>query len=324
MILVTGATGLLGSHLVTALVQQGKSVRALYRSAIPTIKGGDLVEWMQADILDVIALEAAMLGIEQVYHCAAIVSFNSKNRDAVHHTNIEGTANIVNAALDAGIQKLVFVSSVAALGRIREGSLINETMNWSDETSNSEYGKSKYLAELEVWRGIGEGLDAVIVNPVIILGPGNWNKGSSGIFKSAYNEFPWYTHGSSGFVDVLDVVSVMMQLMDSTITAQRFIVSAENTGYRNIFTMIANGFGKRPPNRKVSPWMAEIVWRLEGVKALFTRKEPLLTKETTRTARAIVNYDNSKLLKALPNFKYRPLNDSIQRICSELKSVYTP
>lgn len=320
MILVTGATGLVGSHLVSALVREGKSVRAIYRTSIPVIIGGDQVDWVQADILDVVSLETAMIGIDQVYHCAAIVSFSAKNKDSIHQTNIDGTANVVNAALVGNIQKMVFVSSVAALGRIREGSLINENMNWSKETSNSEYGKSKYLAEVEVWRGIGEGLNAVIVNPVIILGPGNWNKGSTGIFKSAYNEFPWYTQGSSGFVDVWDVVKSMIQLMDSPINAQRFIVCADNTSYRNVFSMIANAFGKKPPHRKVSPLMAEIVWRLESIKALFTGKEPLLTKETSRTARAVVNFDNSKLLKAIPTFKYSNLNDSIQRICAELKN----
>ncbi len=320
MILVTGATGLVGSHLVSALVREGKSVRAIYRTSIPVIIGGDQVDWVQADILDVVSLETAMIGIDQVYHCAAIVSFSAKNKDSIHQTNIDGTANVVNAALVGNIQKMVFVSSVAALGRIREGSLINENMNWSKETSNSEYGKSKYLAEVEVWRGIGEGLNAIIVNPVIILGPGNWNKGSTGIFKSAYNEFPWYTQGSSGFVDVWDVVKSMIQLMDSPINAQRFIVCADNTSYRNVFSMIANAFGKKPPHRKVSPLMAEIVWRLESIKALFTGKEPLLTKETSRTARAVVNFDNSKLLKAIPTFKYSNLNDSIQRICAELKN----
>lgn len=320
MILVTGATGLVGSHLVSALVREGKSVRAIYRTSIPVIIGGDQVDWVQADILDVVSLETAMIGIDQVYHCAAIVSFSAKNKASIHQTNIDGTANVVNAALVGNIQKMVFVSSVAALGRIREGSLINENMNWSKETSNSEYGKSKYLAEVEVWRGIGEGLNAIIVNPVIILGPGNWNKGSTGIFKSAYNEFPWYTQGSSGFVDVWDVVKSMIQLMDSPINAQRFIVCADNTSYRNVFSMIANAFGKKPPHRKVSPLMAEIVWRLESIKALFTGKEPLLTKETSRTARAVVNFDNSKLLKAIPTFKYSNLNDSIQRICAELKN----
>ena len=190
MILVTGATGLVGSHLIKALVAQGRTVRALYRSEIPATPEASAIEWFKADILDIVALEEAMVGVQQVYHCAAIVSFTAKNKSALQHTNIEGTANIVNACLNAGVEKLLFVSSVAALGRIREDQAINETMNWSEETSNSEYGKSKYLAEIEVWRGMGEGLNVVVVNPVIILGPSDWKKGSTAIFKSAYDEFP--------------------------------------------------------------------------------------------------------------------------------------
>lgn len=322
MILVTGATGLVGSHLIKALVAQGKSVRALYRSEIPSIPEASAIDWFKADILDIVALEEAMFGVQQVYHCAAIVSFTAKNKKALHHTNIEGTANIVNACLNAGVKKLLFVSSVAALGRIREDQAINETMNWSEETSNSEYGKSKYLAEIEVWRGMGEGLNVVVVNPVIILGASDWSKGSTAIFKSAYDEFPWYTEGSSGFVDVLDVVDAMILLMDSNISDQRFILSGANLPYRDIFTMIANAFEKKPPHKKVTALLAEIVWRLEGIKGSITGKSPLLTKETSRTARAAVAFDNSKLLKALPEFHYRPMQDSIERICSELIKIY--
>ncbi len=323
MILVTGATGLVGSHLIKALVAQGKSVRALYRTEIPVIPEASNIEWFKADILDIVALEEAMVGIQQVYHCAAIVSFTAKNKKALHHTNIEGTANIVNACLNAGIEKLLFVSSVAALGRIREDQTINETMNWSEETSNSEYGKSKYLAEMEVWRGMGEGLNVVVVNPVIILGAGDWTKGSSAIFKSAYDEFPWYTEGASGFVDVLDVVDAMVLLMDSNISEQRFILSGANLPYRTIFTMIAQSFHKKPPHKKVTALLAEIVWRLEGIKGKITGKSPLLTKETSRTARATVSFDNTKLLKALPEFHYRPMEESINRICAELKKQFT-
>lgn len=322
MILVTGATGLVGSHLIKALVAQGKSVRALYRSEIPSIPEASTIDWFKADILDIVALEEAMFGVQQVYHCAAIVSFTAKNKKTLQHTNIEGTANIVNACLNAGVEKLLFVSSVAALGRIREDEAINETMNWSEETSNSEYGKSKYLAEIEVWRGMGEGLNVVVVNPVIILGASDWSKGSTAIFKSAYDEFPWYTEGSSGFVDVLDVVDAMILLMDSNISEQRFILSGANLPYRDIFTMIANAFEKKPPHKKVTALLAEIVWRLEEIKGSITGKSPLLTKETSRTARASVAFDNSKLLKALPEFHYRPMQDSIERICGELKKIY--
>jgi nucleoside-diphosphate-sugar epimerase len=240
----------------------------------------------------------------------------------MHATNIEGTANVVNACIDAGIKKLLFVSSVAALGRIREDAPINETMNWSEETSNSEYGKTKYLAEMEVWRGIGEGLDAVIVNPVIILGNGSWHTGSTSIFKSVYNRFPWYTSGVSGFVDVKDVSNAMTQLMNSNISAQRFIISGHNSPYRTIFNLIADAFKVPRPYKRVTPLLAAIVWRLEAVKTFFTGSSPLLTKETTLTAQAAVYFDNSKLLKALPNFSYTPLEETINRVADELRVKY--
>lgn len=322
MVLVTGASGLVGKHLIQALVQKGTPVTGLYRSDVPVFDGAEKANWIQADILDIVALEDAMQGVREVYHCAAIVSFDSKNTKQLHQTNIEGTANVVNACLNQGIEKLLFVSSVAALGRIRENEAINETMNWTEETSNSAYGKSKYLAEMEVWRGIGEGLNALIVNPVIILGSGDWLKGSSAIFKSAYDEFPWYTEGKSGFVDVLDVVKAMVLLMESTITAQRFIISAENICYREIFTLIAQAFHKKPPHKKVTKLIAEIVWRLEALKSLFTKKSPLLTKETAKTARANVSFNNTKLLEQLPGFSYQPLSNSIERVCKELKEMH--
>ncbi len=318
MILVTGATGLVGSHLIAQLVKEGKKVRALYRSTIPLIEETDRIDWVKGDLLDVISLENAMIGIEQVYHCAAMVSFNPKNKKALHKTNIEGTENLVNACLDAGIQKLLFVSSVAALGRIREGTPIDESMNWTEESSNSEYGKSKFYSEMEVWRGIGEGLNAVIVNPAIILGAGDWNNGSSGIFKSAYNEFPWYTEGTSGFVDVMDVVKAMILIMESNFSSERFILSGANLPYKEVFSQIARNFQKKPPHRKVTPFMAAMVWRLEAIKAFFTKKDPLLTKETAKTAAAKVMFDNNKIHRFFPNFSYLPINQSLERICLEL------
>lgn len=322
MILVTGASGLVGSHLVSALLQKGEKVRAQYRSAIPVFEGTEQVEWVQGNILDVMALEEAMEDVTQVYHCAAIVSFSPAKKSLLQKTNIEGTANVVNACLNAGISKLLFVSSVAALGRIREDKPIDETMNWSEETSNSEYGKTKYFAEMEVWRGIGEGLNAVIVNPVIILGAGDWEKGSSELFKSAYDEFPWYTEGTGGFVDVIDVVSAMIQLMESDVTAERCILCAENKSYREVFTQMAVSFGKKPPHRKVTPLLAGIVWRMEALKSLFTGKDPMLTKETAKTAAAKVLFDNSKIKRLIPGFQYQTVEASIKRICGELLKKY--
>ncbi|WP_462255380.1 NAD-dependent epimerase/dehydratase family protein [Ferruginibacter sp.] len=315
MILVTGGAGLLGKELITQLLDEGKKVRAIYnKTALPNFNSSNLQQF-QCNILDVVGLEEAMMGIDEVYHCAAIVTFNPKRKMEMFKINIEGTANVVNAALEAGVKKMVHVSSVAALGRIRENELINETMNWTEETSNSNYGQSKYLAELEVWRGIGEGLNAVMVNPVIILGAGDWNSGSSKLFQSAYNEFPWYTEGTTGFVDVRDVVKAMMQLMESDITAQRFIVSAENRSYRDVFSLMAKAFNKKPPYKPVTPLIAKIVWRLGALKSLFTKQDPLVTKETAKTALAKVNFDNSKLKKYLPQFNYRKIEETIAETC---------
>jgi dihydroflavonol-4-reductase len=322
MIFVTGASGLVGSHLIQSLLVKGKKVRALYRQSVPVFAGSDQCEWIKGDILDPIGLTEALEGVDYVYHCAAIVSFAPGAAAKMLQSNVEGTANVVNACLVQQIKKLIFVSSVAALGRIRENQAIDETMNWTPETSNSVYGQSKYLAELEVWRAMEEGLPMAIVNPVIILGAGDWNNGSSGIFKSAYNEFPWYTKGMSGFVDVLDVVDAMQLLMESEVTGQRYVLSADNMHYRDLFNSIATAFNKRLPYKKVTPFLAGIVWRLEALKGLITGKAPLLTKETAATAQAIVKFNNRKFLDAFPNFKYRNLEETIQRVAGELKQLH--
>lgn len=319
--LVTGATGLLGSHLIKQLIEKGKNIKALYRSEASRTSAGInnvLVEWVQGDILDIPSLEDAMINVDEVYHCAALVSFSPKRKKDLNKINVEGTANVVNACINAGVRKLVHVSSVAALGRIREDVPIDETMNWTEETSNSEYGRTKYLAEMEVWRGIAEGLDAVMVNPVIILGAGDWEKGSSEIFKSVYDEFPWYADGVTGFVDAQDVARAMIMLMESDLTAQRYILSAANKSYKEIFDLIAENFKKKKASKRVTPFIAALVWRWEALKSIITGKPPMVTKETAATALAHVYFDNSKLLKALPAFTYTPIEKSVERICGEL------
>ncbi len=316
MILVTGGAGLLGKALITQLLKEGKAIRAIYNKTILPDFNGQHLEQVQCNILDVVGLEEAMVGVEQVYHCAAIITFNPKREQEMFKINIEGTANVVNAALDARVKKMVYASSVAALGRIREDAPINETMNWTEETSNSSYGQSKYMAEMQVWRGIGEGLNAVMVNPVVILGPGDWNAGSSQIFKNAFDEFPWYATGTTGFVDVRDVVKAMILLMNSDITAERFIVSAQNRTYSDLFNLIAKAFGKKPPHKKVTPTLAALVWRLEALKSFFTRRDPLITKETATTALTKATFDNSKLLKYFPGFTYRTIEESVADTCA--------
>jgi len=303
------------------LVSEGKSIRALCRKTLPsylTESEISKIEWINGDIMDTDFLFDVMKGMEQVYHVAALVSFNPYRKKDLFKINVEGTANVVNAAIEAGVKKLVHVSSVSAMGRLRKGQAIDESMYWTRETSNSNYGHSKYLAELEIWRGIGEGLKAVIVNPSLILGVSDWDNSSSKLFKSAYDEFPWFTDGGGGFVDVRDVVKAMVTFMDSDISGERFIVSAENRTYRDVFSLMANEFGKRPPHKKVTPFLAGLVWRIEWLKSTVSKKEPMLTRETAVTGQALVEFNNNKLKQFLPSFEYITIDQSIKDVCREL------
>ncbi len=319
MILVTGGAGLLGKELIIQLLSAGKEVTAIYNKTPLDDMACKGLRLLKCDILDVIELAEAMDGIDELYHCAGKVSFAPGQVDQLYKINVEGTANIVNAALDAGVKKMLHVSSVAALGRIRKHETINENMQWTEETSNSKYGQSKFMGEMEVWRGISEGLNAVIVNPTIILGDGNWEDSSIKIFKSVYNEFPWYTEGTTGFVDVKDVARAMILLMESKISSERFILSAENKSYKEIFDQIADAFNKKRPAKKVTPFLASFMWRWESVKSKFTNSDPLLTKETAATAMAKVQFDNSKLKKYFPSFQYNSLDQTIKTTCRALQ-----
>ncbi|MES2430516.1 MAG: NAD-dependent epimerase/dehydratase family protein [Bacteroidota bacterium] len=316
MVLVTGGSGLVGNEVILQLLARNKQVIAIYnRTPLADFANPNLIQ-KQCDILDIFRIEEIMEGIEEVYHCAATVTFNRKQKEKLFKTNIEGTANIVNAAINAGIKKMVYVSSIASLGRVKAPAFVNEEINWNETTNKSVYSKSKYLAELEVWRGIGEGLNAVIVNPSLILGPGKWDTGSSQIFKTIYDEFPWYSEGVTGFVDVRDVAKAMILLMESDITGQRFLLNAENRSYLDVFTMISKGFNKRAPYKKVTPLLAKIVWRVEAIRSLFTGMSPLVTKETTHTALAKNYFDNNKLKKYLPGFTYIKIEQTIADTCA--------
>lgn len=322
MILVTGGSGLLGAELIRQLLQSGKRVRALVNQKPLSLPNHPMLEQARGSILDVMALEEAMQGVEDVYHCAALVSFDPGDDARLYKINVEGTANLVNAALDAGVRRFAFVSSVAALGRHKDGVPVDESMNWSKETHNSRYGQSKYLAEMEVWRGMAEGLNAVVVNPSVIIGPGDWNSSSTAIFKSVYNGFPWYSEGVNGFVDVRDVAKAMILLTEKDIFGERFILNGHHATYKSVFELMAKAFGKNPPHRKVTPFLAGLVWRWEKIKSKLTGTRPLVTKETAETALAKVEYRNDKLLKALPGFIYTGLEESIAFTCNELSGQF--
>lgn len=273
-------------------------------------------------MIDISLLNDLMKQCKKVYHTAAVVSFHPARRQQMYKINIEGTANIVNASLENKIEKLVHVSSVAALGRIRKNELVTEKTEWSEETNNSHYGKTKYLSEMEVWRGIGEGLNAVIVNPTIVLGEARWETGSMAIFKKAWEEFKWYTNGATGFTDAKDVAAIMIALMQSNISAERYIISNAHLTYRDLLSKIAVSFGKKPPYKQPAGWMMEALWRAEALKATFSKQEPLLTKETVRTSKATTRFSNEKILNAVPGFFFTPIDETIERTSKWLRMFY--
>jgi nucleoside-diphosphate-sugar epimerase len=320
-ILVTGGTGFLGSYIIKALVEKGYMVRAIRRgNKLPgwiSKEILDKVEWVEGDILDVISLEEAMEGIDTVIHSAAIVSFAKKDRKQMYQVNVEGTANVVNMALEQQVKRLVHISSVAALGRTAGGGQVNEEKKWEESKVNTHYAKSKYKGELEVWRGMAEGLDAVILNPSTILGYGDWHSSSCAIFKNVYEEFKWYSPGINGFVDVEDVAKAAVLLMESNITEQRYIVNGDTWPFQQLMNTMADHFGKKRPSRATTPFLIALAWRLEKIKSFFTGKKPLLTRESARVAQSKTYFANDKLRKALPGFSFTPLEESIKKACKK-------
>lgn len=272
------------------------------------------VTWVQCDLLDVFDVEEVMIGVTDVYHCAAMVSFHPSYREQMMHFNIEGTANVVNEALLQGVRKLVYTSSIASLGRNAITKEINEDEQWEESKYNSKYALSKHEAELEVWRGIAEGLNAVIINPGLILGEGNWDEGTARFMKIAAKEFPFYTHGVNGWVDVQDVVRLMYILMQSDIVEERFIVCEGNHSYKEIFTMMANALGKKPPRFAANSFITGLIWRLSMLKKLVTGGTVTITKETARNAQKQSFYNTSKLKTFIPEFTYTPIKDTINRM----------
>ena len=319
MILVTGATGFLGSELIGQLIHQGKKLRALKRenSFIPAaLKDNMLIEWLVADINDTATLEDAFEDVTQVFHCAALVSFDPKDKKELLKVNIEGTGNIVNLCLSYNV-RLVHVSSVAALGDAKKGKQITEDDYWEYNAGAHSYAISKYEGEMEVWRGIAEGLDAVIVNPAIIIGESAGFSGSGAMFKLVKEGLSFYTRGASGFIEVQDVARCMIALMDSPVTAERFTLSAENYHYEQFFAEIAKGFGVKAPAKEAKPWMLGIAWRLAKIVAVLRGKPAALTSDAARSSLNISYYSNDKIRNTI-DINFKPLQQSIREICAGL------
>jgi dihydroflavonol-4-reductase len=324
MILVTGATGLLGSNLLAKLVERGQKVKAIRRSgsnlnlAEKTLGRNKLsaqdIIWAEADITDYFSLLEAMKDVEQVYHCAAMVSFNPEDASHMMRVNVTGTANVVNAALECGIKKLCHVSSTAALGRTAELKMMDEESHWQNSNYNSTYAISKYGAEREVWRGIEEGLNAVIVNPSVILGPGDWKTDSSRIMGQVWKGLYFYPKGGNAFADVRDVAEVMIKLMEGTFSKNRYLVLSENKSYREIFDAVADAFGKKRPAIKISKFISAAAWRAEWLRSKITGSSPVVTKEILSSSARDYRYSNNKI-KAELKHDFIPLQDTIKDTC---------
>jgi len=328
MILVTGGTGFVGAHLLYELLSKGKKVKALIRknsnldliTKIFSYYSNDYpellsqIDWIKGDVNDILSLDEAMSGIRQIYHCAAVVSFETKDKQRMVKTNTIGTANVVNIALKHTVEKLCYVSSIAAIGRTENDDLITEETAWKSSDRNSNYAKSKYAAEREVWRGIEEGLNAVIVNPSVILGPGDWASGSSKIFKTMWDGTKFYTKGINGFVDVRDVAMIMHLLMENAVVNQRFILSSENLSYQNVFTKIREAFNEKPPYIEAEKWMLNMAWRIEWLKSMLLHTNPLITKETVKTSQNKYFYSSDKIKKLL-SIDFIPMDKCINDTC---------
>lgn len=328
MILITGGTGLLGSHLVYRLLTKGYSIRVLLRpdanknliSKVFNHHNQNLeayskqLEWVEGDILDLPSLEFAMQGVTQVYHCAAMVSFAKRDKEKLLFTNVQGTINLLNMSLEMKVQKFCHVSSIATLFSEPEKEFTDEGEPWKDIPKSSVYAQSKLLAEREVWRAMTEGLDAIIVNPSVILGAGNWNTGSCELFKLVDKGLNYYTTGVNGYVDVDDVAKAMIALMEGPYSKTRYIVNGGNHSYKEIFDWIAKGLGKKPPQIKVNKLMSEVAWRLFAIKGLLTFSKPAVTRETARSSQKVYKYTSQKLITEL-GFSFIPISQCIEKTC---------
>tara|TARA_R110002049_G_scaffold70608_6_gene182370 strand:- start:4140 stop:5150 length:1011 start_codon:yes stop_codon:yes gene_type:complete len=329
MILVTGSTGLVGAHLLYKLISNNEKVRAIYRNGrkLNNVKNVfstytddyknlfDSIDWVKANVLEIPSLSEAFKEIDYVYHCAAFVSFEPDKYHLLRRTNIEGTANIVNFCISNSIKKLCYVSSIATLGNELNNKPITEDSVWNPEEDHSVYAITKYGAEMEVWRGTQEGLDAVIVNPGVILGAGIWRYGSGSLFKKAHKGLKYYTAGTIGLVGIEDVVSIMIALLKSDIINERYILVAENWTYKQFLQTLAKNVNSKEPKKMASKKLLNLAWRLDWLKHKITGKRRQLTKQIAQSLSSETDYNSDKIKNAL-SYSFKDINESITEIGS--------
>jgi len=326
MILVTGGTGLLGSHLLPKLILSEEKVRVLvregtdYRKIFPVweyyypeaLNKIDKIEWFRGDIINKAIVDEAVEGVDRVYHCAAFISFDKLDKTKMFKTNVIGTRNIVDICLQHKINKLTYLSSIASIGPGSEEEFLTEENKWSVHPK-SIYALTKTLAEQEVWRGINEGLNAVILNPSIILGAASIGQSSAAFFETIHKGMKFYTNGINGFVDVIDVVKAMIFLMGGDISGERFIISGINLSYKDLFNKIAKKSGISPPKWYATPLMTSIAWKVAYIVSILTGKPAMITKENAHSAHKVVRYSSEKFLK-LSGLSFTNIDETINNI----------
>lgn len=313
MILVTGGTGFLGSYLIRYLLKYGFQVKALRRPASDLSLLGEAaakVQWATGDVLDISSLENAFDGVDKVYHAASVVSFAPSERKMMMKVNVEGTANVVNMALARQVRKLLYVSSSSALRKAGSDELIDEAAELEKNGLDTFYGVSKFLGETEVWRGIAEGLNAVIVNPAMLLGAGRWSDSSAQIFDAVAKGQLFYPTGATGYADVRDCARIMIQLMELPVSGERFIINAENRKFRDIIFEIADQLGCRRPPLPLEQWAIPAGRMLDWIRAKLTGSRKVFSSEVARLTSTTVGYSNQKIKAAL-NYQFIPISESI-------------
>lgn len=334
MILVTGGTGLVGAHLLYNLTQQHDKLRAIRRSSsdiglVRRVFGYysereeadqlfNRIDWVNADINDIPSLSESFKGVEYVYHSAALISFDPADEKRLRKSNIEGTANIVNLCISNKIKKLCYVSSVAAIGSSKTNSEVTEETMWNPENDHNDYAISKYGAEIEVWRGTQEGINTIIVNPGVILGPGFWDSGSGKIFKKIDNGLKYHFPKVTGFVGVKDVVACMIELMDSSVKNEKFILVSENLSFETILKNSAEYLEKPIPHRQLKKWMIGLGWFFQKIGSLFGQKREI-TRDSINGLFAKTYYSNSKIRETL-DFKFTPINTVLKETAEVYKN----
>lgn len=333
MDLITGATGFIGSHVLYRLLKSGRHVKALYRDETAKNVTREIfsyyesdpddilsqVVWVKGDLTDMLSLSENIGGVNNVFHTAGLVSYLPRHRKLLKTVNVRGTANLVNACLEKKVRKLIHLSSVATLG-ISPGIKSDENSMWKHGSFKSDYSVSKYQGELEVWRGINEGLDAVIVNPSVVIGPGMWLGPAEGLINAVKRGLKFYPGGGAGYVDVRDVATIMVQLAETGITGERFILNAENIAHRDVINLIADAIGSPRPQYPMSPFIANVACILEYVISKVSGTQPRLTKSTVRTANDTTTYNNSRITERL-NIKFITVKESIDFSIEIYKSI---